>query len=91
LAVCEVEAGVRPYGQLERLCHHSLRATLAARIRRRGGPAVTASSLRRIVVQEHRPGLAEAVVLVRRGPRLAAVALRLDAAPGHWQVVELQH
>jgi len=91
LAVCEVEAGMRPYGQLERLCHRSLHASLAGRVRRGGGPAVTATSLRRVVTQEHTPGLAEAVVLVRRGPRLAAIALRLDAAPGHWQVVELQY
>jgi hypothetical protein len=52
---------------------------------------VTAGSLRRVVVQEHVPGLAETVVLVRRGPRLAALAMRLDAARGHWQLVELQY
>jgi hypothetical protein len=34
---------------------------------------------------------APAMVLVRRGPRITAVALELDAAPGHWQVIELQY
>ncbi len=91
VAVCEIEAGVRPFGQLEQLCHHSLRERLAARVRRGGGPVVTATSLRRVITQEHTPGLVEAVVLVRRGPRVAAIAVRLDAALGFWQVVELQY
>jgi hypothetical protein len=91
VAVCEVEAGMRPFGQLERACHPSLHASLAARVARGSGPMVTATSLRRVVTQEHTPGLAEAVVLVRRGGRVAAIAMRLDAAPGFWQVVELQY
>jgi hypothetical protein len=56
LAVCEIEAGVRPFGQLERLCHPSLRERLAARVGRAGGPAVTAASLRRVITREHPPG-----------------------------------
>jgi len=85
LALCEVEAGMRPAAQLERACHHTLYERLATRVRRDGGPAVTTHS------QEQTPGLVDAVVLLRRGPRVAAVALRLDAAPGHWQVIELQY
>ena len=91
LAVCEVEAGMRSFGQLESLCHPSLRECLAVRVARGGGPVVTATSPLRVVTQEHTPELAEAVVLVRRGPRVAAIGLRLDAAPGFWQVVELQY
>jgi len=91
LAVCEVEAGQRPVAQLERVCHHTLYHALAARIRRGGGPAVTSRSLVDALTQEHTPGLVQVVVLVRRGPRVAAIALELDAAPGHWQVVELQY
>ena len=40
----------------------------------------TATSVLRVVAQEHTPGLAEAVTIVRRGGRVAAVAVRLDAA-----------
>jgi hypothetical protein len=91
LALCEVEAGMRPATQLERACHHTLYERLATRVRRSGGPAVTTHSLVDVISQEQTPGLVDAVVLLRRGPRVAAVALRLDAAPGHWQVIELQY
>jgi Family of unknown function (DUF6459) len=91
VALCEVEAGMRPAGQLERACHHTLYEKLAERMRRSGGPAVTAHSLVDVVTQEQTPGLVDAVVLLRRGQRVDAVTMRLDAAPGHWQVTELQY
>jgi Family of unknown function (DUF6459) len=91
LALCEVEAGQRPFAQLERVCHHTLYQRLAAGIRRAGGPAPTTASLVGVVTQEQVAGLVEAVVLIRRGHRVAAVALQLDAALGHWQVIELQY
>jgi Family of unknown function (DUF6459) len=91
VALCEVEAGMRPAGQLERTCHHTLYEKLAERVRRSGGPAVTAHSLIDVITQEQTPGLVDAVVLLHRGPRVAAVTMRLDAAPGHWQVTELQY
>jgi hypothetical protein len=91
VALCEVEAGMRPAAQLERACHHTLYDTLAERVRRSGDPAVTAHSLVDVITQEQTPGLVDAVVLLRRGQRVAAVTMRLDAAPGHWQVTELQY
>jgi len=91
LALCEVEAGNRSAAQLEPVFHHTLWAAVSTRIRRSGGPAVTVQSLVRVVVQEFTPGLVDAVVLVRRGSRIAGIAMRLDAAPGHWEVVELQY
>jgi hypothetical protein len=91
LAICEVEAGHRPITQLERVCHHSLYQTLLARVRRSGGPAVTSRSLVDVHVQEQVPGLVHGVVLVHRGDRVAAIALEMDGAPGHWQLVELQY
>ena len=90
LAICEVEAGMRSPLQLERLCHLTLWPKLAERLRRSGGPAVTARSLVRVVAQEHTPGLAEVTVLVNRGGRVVAVAMRLDGAKGHWELLELQ-
>jgi hypothetical protein len=90
LAICEVEAGMRSPLQLERLCHLTVWPKLSERLRRSGGPAVTARSLVRVIAQEHTPGLAEVTVLVRRGERVVPVAMRLDGAKGHWELVELQ-
>jgi hypothetical protein len=91
LAICEVEAGMRSPLQLERLCHLTIWPKLAERLRRSGGPAVTTGSLVRVIAQEHTPGLAEVTVLVHRGRRVVPVAMRLDAAKGHWELVELQY
>jgi len=91
LALCEVEAGMRSPLQLERLCHLTVWPKLSARLRRSGGPAVPARSLVRVIAQEHTPGLAEVTVLVRRGGRVVPVAMRLDGAKGHWELVELQY
>jgi hypothetical protein len=89
LAICEIEAGLRPASQLERLCHPSLWDAVATRIRRAGGPPVHAASLLRVRAQELTPGLVDAVAIIRRGPRVAFVALRLEAIPGRWEVIEL--
>ena len=37
------------------------------------------------------PGLAEVMVLVRRGGRVVPMAMRLDGAKGRWELVELQY
>ena len=91
LAICEVEAGLRSPLQLEQRCHLTLWPQLSARLRRSGGPAVPVGSLVRVVAQEHVPGLAEVLVLVRRGGRVVPVAMRLDGAKGRWELVELQY
>jgi hypothetical protein len=91
LALCEVEAGLRSPLQLEELCHWTVWPKLSARLRRSGGPAVPVGSLVRVVAQEHVLGLAEVTVLVRRGGRVAPVAMRLDGAKGRWELVELQY
>ena len=91
MALCEVEAGMRSAAQLERACHHTLFQSLEQRVRRSGGPAVPVGSLVRVVAQEHVPGLAEVLVLVRRGGRVVPVAMRLDGAKGRWELVELQY
>jgi Family of unknown function (DUF6459) len=91
VALFEVEAGARPGHQLERLCHPTLWERLALRLCYGGGPAITCHSLRRVVGQEHIPGLVDAVAVLRRGDRVEAVAMRLDAAAGRWEVVELQY
>ena len=90
-ALLEVEAGQRPAAQLEPLCHPTLWAALDQQLRRHGGPAITCHSLRRVLVQEHRPGLVDGVALLERGARIEPVAMRLDGALGRWQLTELQY
>jgi hypothetical protein len=89
LAICEVEAGLRSASQLERICHPSLWDAVANRIQRAGGPAVSGASVLRIQVQELAPGLVDAVAVVRRGQRAVFMALRLEAVPGRWELIEL--
>jgi Family of unknown function (DUF6459) len=89
LAICEVEAGLRSANQLERICHPSLWEAVANRIQRAGGPAVSGASVLRVQVQEHTPGLVDAVVVIRRGQRAVFIALRLEAVPGRWELIEL--
>jgi hypothetical protein len=40
------------------------------------------------VVQELQPGLVDAVVVLRR-QRMVFIAVRLEAVPGHWELIEL--
>ena len=47
-------------------------------------------SLISVRCQEDRPGLADAVAVVRRGELVRPVALRLDACGGRWTVTELR-
>ena len=91
VALLEVEAGLRPGRQLERHCHPTLWERLASRLCFGGGPAITCRSLRRVLVQEHVPGLVEAVAVLERGRRVEAVAMRLDGATGRWELIELQY
>jgi hypothetical protein len=73
----------------EHVCHHSLWQAVADRIQRAGGPPVNATSVLRVGVQELEPGLVDAVAIVRRGQRVSFIALRLEAVPGRWEVIEL--
>jgi hypothetical protein len=47
--------------------------------------------LLRVRLQEVTPGLIEAVAVVSRGSRVEAIAMRLDGADGHWEIIELQY
>jgi hypothetical protein len=89
LAICEVEAGLRSASQLERICHPSLWEAVASRIQWAGGPPVSGASVLRVQVQEFMPGLVDAVAVVRRGQRAVFMALRLEAVPGRWELIEL--
>jgi Family of unknown function (DUF6459) len=91
IALLEVEAGCRSATQLERVCAPALWDTLGLRIRRRGGPVPGGRALLRLHCQEHVPGLADAVAVVRCGTWVRPVALRLDAGPGRWTMTELAY
>jgi Family of unknown function (DUF6459) len=89
LAICEIEAGLRSASQLERICHPSLWGAVANRIQRAGGPPVSAASALRIQVQELTPGLVDVVAVIRRGQQAVFIALRLEAVPDRWELIEL--
>jgi hypothetical protein len=78
----EVESGRRPAAQLEPLVDRVLYARLAT-VWVRPGPV---PQLRGVFAAPAAPGCYEAVALVRRGDRCAAVALRLRRTPHGWRV-----
>lgn len=88
----EVLAGVRPVSQLQRSTTPELFAQLElavhARPRSTGTRPVT-GAVRSLHVQEHADGVAEVCATVRRGQRMAAVALRLEGLSGRWTCTEL--
>jgi hypothetical protein len=86
LAICEVEAGLRSASQLERICHPSLWDAVASRIQR-------ATSQWRQRSARPSPGVhAGAGGCGGGGPPWSAgvfMALRLEAVPGRWELIEL--
>ena len=91
----EVLTGCRPVSQLLRWTtpevHGALsaRATAAAR-RRRPGTAVARTSVRRVSTCAPRDGVVEAAVVVTVGPRVRAMAVRLEGLDGRWRVTALE-
>lgn len=88
----EVVAGVRPISQLRRdttpELYLSLRATVLCRPRPTG-PRPDRRTIRSIHVQTRPEGIAEACATVRRGPRVTALALRIEGVDGRWRCTEL--
>jgi hypothetical protein len=90
LAICEVEAGLRSPLQLEQRCHLTLWPKLSARLRRSGGPAVPVGEPGPGGDPGARPGAGRGHGAGAPG-RVVPVAMRLDGAKGHWELVELQY
>jgi hypothetical protein len=92
IIVVEVRAGLRPPHQLERLSHYSLWpawADLAQPPPDRPVPIIPRPLA--VTVREVSPGLVDATVVIDFGGRTHALGLRLDGAPGFWQLVELDY
>jgi hypothetical protein len=92
VTVLEVRAGLRPPHQLERLSHYSLWRFWA---RLADPPDDTAIPIvprpLAVTVRELTPGLVDATVVIDFAGHPHALGLRLDGAPGFWQLVELDY
>ena len=91
----EVAAGERPLTQLapylSRAVYHRLERQLATTIRGSGAAgADNRANVRSVHVCEPADGVAELAAVVRRGSRMAAIALRLEGVDGRWQCTALQ-
>ena len=88
----EVLAGVRPVSQLQRATSPELFLELEALVHAR--PPTTGSrpatgAVRSLHVQHRPDGIAEVCATVQRGPRAAAIALRLEGLGGRWCCTEV--
>lgn len=91
-ALLEVLAGVRPISQLRRDTTPELYLRLRTLVRCRpwtSGPRPDRRAVRSVHVQQRPEGVAEACATVRRGVRLAALALRMEGVDGRWQCTDL--
>jgi hypothetical protein len=92
VTVLEVQAGLRPPHQLERLSHYSLwRACTHLPEPAGEGPLPIAPRPIAVTLRGLAPGLVDATVVVDFAGRPHALGLRLDGAPGFWQLVELDY
>jgi hypothetical protein len=88
-ALLEVLTGTRPVAQLLRWTAPEVFARLEPlAATHRGGRGVCA--VRRVLVSEPAPGIAEVSAVVQRGPRCGALALRMEGLDGRWVVTALQ-
>ena len=88
----EVQAGLRPLGQLQRDTTLELFDELAGRLgagRPASGPRPTRRDVRSLHVQERADGVAEVCATVRQGGDAAAPALRLEGRSDGWRCTAL--
>lgn len=92
LAYLEVEAGRRPLSQLRAVVSPALFRRVARLRRHRPavpGAGPTPRAIRAVFAQQLGDDAFEASVIVDRGRRVTALALRLERHRGRWRVVEL--
>ncbi|WP_066073003.1 Rv3235 family protein [Frankia sp. EI5c] len=86
--IVEVLSGARPMAHLAPWTTAALQNDLA-----RTAAALTSrqpGQVRSVRVSEPLPGIAEVSAVVSRGPRVRALALRMESRAGRWQVTTLQ-
>jgi len=92
VTVLEVRAGLRPPHQLDRLSHYSLWRFWPRLPDPPDGSAVPiVPRPLTVTVRELTPGLVDATVVIDFAGHPHALGLRLDGAPGFWQLVELDY
>jgi Family of unknown function (DUF6459) len=95
-ALVEVVAGARPASQLVRWTSERVYAQINQRVRQlaqAGAPGtrgIIAGQLRSLHITAPLEGVAEVCAVVQRGPRAAAVAVRLEAVEGRWKCTAVQ-
>ena len=90
-ALLEAINGTRPARQLARWVSPDVLTILQSMIASRAArPAAGPSALRRVLVCEPAPGVAEVTAIVQRGERAEALAVRLEGLDGRWVVTALQ-
>jgi hypothetical protein len=88
-ALLEALAGDRPLGQLMRWTSPEVFAQLEPLVAS-SAARPWAATVRRVLVHEPAPGVAEVTAVVDRGPRTGAMAFRLEGVDGRWLVTALQ-
>lgn len=82
-ALVEAASGVRPVGQLARWVTPDVLGILHTMVVNRSSQPL---ALRRVLVSEPLPGVAEVTAIVQRGGRTEAMALRMEGLDGRWVV-----
>ncbi len=88
----EVLAGVRPVAQLQRDTSLELFDRLGQVVStqpRHRGPRPDRRAVHSLHIQQRPDGVAEVCATVRKGQRLAALALRLEGVNGRWTCMQL--
>ena len=92
ITILEVRAGLRPPHQLEKASHYTLWSAWPLLANPPGAdPVPIVPRPLAVTVRGLAPGLVDATVVIEFGGRTHALALRLDGAPGFWQLLELDY
>lgn len=85
----EVRSGHRPLAQLAPLLSPATHRRLAAQVPPRTTTSRQRVRVHKVIARQPQPDACEAVVLVQRGARITAIAVRLERHLGRWRAVEL--
>jgi Family of unknown function (DUF6459) len=93
MAFCQVLVEIfskrRSPNQLARWCHHQVYHYIIERIKL-GFPKDAAIKIRRVIVSQPLPGIAEVTLLLAIGPKVRAIAIRFEGVAKKWQACEFK-